>query len=288
MSNELIVRNQQRDEWEQLVPMWIHGRPASTVNVYLPEIRTFRKWLGEQVQISQITLGNLQKWCDYLVKDHKPRTVQRMLSTIRSLLTFCHEIGFIQFNPGAALRGPKVPSDLADKIMTLAQVKRMIGKEPDRQHKVMMTVMYVTGIRAAECSGLTWRDVRARRTNGQITVLGKGAKTRSIRLGEDAWKMLSDYRPKKANLDAPVFPRDNGRPMARTYVTEVVRRAAKRANIPAAVSSHWLRHAHATHSMDAGAPLALISATLGHTSLDTTSRYLHVNPQDSSSRFISI
>ena len=105
---ELAIRTQ-RDEWEQLVPMWIHGRPESTRNVYLPEIRTFRKWLGEQVQISQITLGNLQNWSDYLAKGHKPRTIKRMLSTVKSLLTFCHRVGFLQINVGAALRVPKVP-----------------------------------------------------------------------------------------------------------------------------------------------------------------------------------
>ncbi|MEP0755582.1 site-specific integrase [Trichocoleus sp. Lan] len=52
------------------------------------------------------------------------------------------------------------------------------------------------------------------------------------------------------------------------------------------VSPHWLRHAHASHSLDRGAPIHLVQATLGHESVATTSRYLHARPNDSSSLYL--
>jgi integrase/recombinase XerD len=68
-----------------------------------------------------------------------------------------------------------------------------------------------------------------------------------------------------------------------------VRRAAKRAEleVKTKVSPHWLRHAHATHALERGAPIHLVQATLGHASVATTGRYLHARPTDSSARYTS-
>jgi integrase/recombinase XerD len=135
---------------------------------------------------------------------------------------------------------------------------------------------------------LRWIDVQPRSNGGQIVVLGKGQKVRAIRLPLKLWHALEAFRPKGAVPDAPVFTREDGKPLSRTYVTEIVSQAARRADIPRAVSAHWLRHCHASHSLDNGCPLPLIMKTLGHSNLSTTSAYLHTNPDDSSSRFLDI
>jgi integrase/recombinase XerD len=54
------------------------------------------------------------------------------------------------------------------------------------------------------------------------------------------------------------------------------------------ISPHYLRHSHATHSLENGAPIHLVSATLGHASISTTGRYLHARPSESSSRFLKL
>jgi site-specific recombinase XerD len=55
---------------------------------------------------------------------------------------------------------------------------------------------------------------------------------------------------------------------------------------PPGLSAHWLRHAHASHALDRGAPVSLVQATLGHASVATTGRYLHARPNDSSARYL--
>ncbi len=67
---------------------------------------------------------------------------------------------------------------------------------------------------------------------------------------------------------------------------DIVKATAKRAGINLAVSAHWLRHAHASHAIDEGAPITLVSQTLGHADLKTTSVYAHARPNDSSSRYL--
>jgi site-specific recombinase XerD len=71
-------------------------------------------------------------------------------------------------------------------------------------------------------------------------------------------------------------------------VWRIVRAAAERAGIAAGVSPHWLRHAHASHALDRGAPVYLVSSTLGHADLRTTSAYTHARPGDSSARYLGV
>ena len=71
-------------------------------------------------------------------------------------------------------------------------------------------------------------------------------------------------------------------------VRRIVKAAAERAGLSVEVSAHWLRHAHASHSLGRGAPIHLVQQTLGHASVATTGRYLHARPTDSSARYLGV
>ena len=77
-------------------------------------------------------------------------------------------------------------------------------------------------------------------------------------------------------------------PMAERQVNRIVLDAAKQAGIDSNVSAHWLRHSNATHALKNGASLPVVQASLGHASLVTTSRYLHIDPNEGTSQFIDI
>ena len=83
-----------------------------------------------------------------------------------------------------------------------------------------------------------------------------------------------------ASESARVFP------ITERRINYIVKATAKRAGVNPAVSAHWLRHAHASHAIDEGAPITLVSQTLGHADLKTTSVYAHARPNDSSSRYL--
>jgi hypothetical protein len=90
-----------------------------------------------------------------------------------------------------------------------------------------------------------------------------------------------------AGAEVHVFSSRSGKPLDRGRVRKILRNAAKQAGLDSPISPHWLRHAHASHALDHGAPIHLVQATLGHASVATTSAYLHARPGDSSSRFLS-
>ena len=122
----------------------------------------------------------------------------------------------------------------------------------------------------------------------KITVFGKGGKTRAVQLPESVSKLLSTIRGTAGDTD-PVFrSRDHGSALSTMAVLRIVRQAANHAGIELPVSPHWLRHAHASHALDRGAPIHLVQATLGRASITTTGRYLHARPKDSSARFLAL
>ena len=115
-------------------------------------------------------------------------------------------------------------------------------------------------MRVSELCGLCWRNAQANGDGGQITVFGKGDQTRSIQLPASVWKHLEKLRG-DAGDDQPLFlSRKRGGPLKPLGVLRIVRQAAKRAGIELAVSPHWMRHAHASHALDRGAPIHLVQA----------------------------
>jgi integrase len=83
-----------------------------------------------------------------------------------------------------------------------------------------------------------------------------------------------------AASEARVFP------ITERRINYIVKGTEQRAGINPTTSSHWLRHAHASHAIDEGAPITLVSQTLGHADMKTTSVYAHARPNDSSSRYL--
>jgi integrase/recombinase XerD len=155
------------------------------------------------------------------------------------------------------------------------------------RNRALLRLAYAGGLRVSELVGLAWRDLQPRDDAGQVTVFGKGGKTRTVLLSAATWAELVALR-KDAGADDPVFRSRRGGHLDPRQVRRIVLGAARRAGLEAKVSPHWLRHAHASHALDRGAPVHLVAATLGHASIATTGKYAHARPSDSSSRYLAV
>jgi site-specific recombinase XerD len=118
-------------------------------------------------------------------------------------------------------------------------------------------------------------------------LVGKGHKAREVLIPAAIAAPLLASRG-EAVPGAPVFAsvRRPRQPLTERAVNYTVKDAAERAGVNPAASIHWLRHAHASHAIDNGAPITLVSATLGHADLKTTSVYAHARPGESSGRYL--
>ncbi len=273
---------------DELVEIWLHGRSEHTMRAYRADVERFRVRAGKP--LARVTLSDLQQFAVAL-EELAAASRYRTLSAVKSLLAFGHRIGYLPLDVGRVLRLPAVRNRLAERILSEADLHRILSLESHPRNRCILTLLYASGIRVSELCGLCWRDVQPNGDGGQITIFGKGGLTRSVQLPASVWKLVTGLHVPNAALEAPVFrsrKRLGGGRLQPLAVLRVVRHAAERAGIELPVSPHWFRHAHASHALDRGAPIHLVQATLGHANINTTGRYLHARPKDSSSRFLPL
>lgn len=274
----------QADTDAEVVALWLHGRSPHTQRAYTHDVARFQAHVARP--LAQVTLRDLQAFSDSLA-GLADGSRARCLAAAKSLLTFAQKIGYIPFNVGAALELPSSKDTLAERILPEADVLAMIRATTKPRDHALLRLLYVAGVRVSEVCGLSWRDVQpVGDDTGQCTVYGKGGKTRAVRLTPSCWRALQAIRG-DAGPAAPVFRSQLGGHLDSSQVRRLVYAAARRAGVAGKVSPHWFRHAHASHALDRGAPISLVQATLGHSSVATTGRYLHARPSESSSRFLA-
>ena len=272
-----------------LLTSWLHNRSEHTTRAYRANVARFLACVAKP--LSQVTLSDLQSYADTLAADDlTPVSRARMLAAVKSLLTFAHTNGYLPFNPGRGLRLPGVRGRLAERIPTEEDVLTLLAHEPNRRNHALIRLLYTAGLRLSEACALRWRDLQPHGEGGQVAVWGKGEKERAVLLTAGTWRELMALRPADARPDDPVFRSRQGRPLSPSQAWRVVKAAATRAGLAsaAAFSPHWLRHGHASHALDRGAPVSLVREGLGHASLVTTSRYTHARPGDGSSRYLPL
>ncbi len=292
-----LVMASQADDDLHLIRLWLHGKSQNSQEAYRRDVNQFIDYVD--LPLSQIKLQHFWDWADHLeVRGLAASTRSRKLAAIKSLFSFGHRIGYLAFNVGAAVSTPKVPDRLAERILSEPDVQRILALETNLRNAVLLRLFYASGGRVSELANLYWGSLRDRgvedgRPVGQVTLLGKGEKTRTILLSTSTWDAIEELkqeasRKNQASATDPVFRSRKGGPLSRQQIWRIVKRAAKRAGLEQAVSPHWLRHAHASHALDRGAPTHLVKETLGHKSLATTSKYAHARPDDSSARYLSV
>jgi integrase/recombinase XerD len=266
---------------EQLISLWLFKKANGTQDIYLRSALEFLRVVNKPLR--QVTLADLH---GYLNAATGGRTTQRnKAAVLQSLFSFATKIGYLSLNPGAALTIGRAPDRLSERILTQEEVDAIIDGEENPRNHCLLRLLYCSGARISEICGLRWTDCVRREDGGQITVIGKGQKTRSIRLGMSMWEELLTLRGEHTDFD-PVFRSRHNRHLSPRRAERIVTQAATRAGIHKNVSPHWLRHAHASHSLDNGAPPNLVKETLGHASLATTSAYVHARPNESSSMYL--
>jgi integrase/recombinase XerD len=173
---------------------------------------------------------------------------------------------------------PKVPRSLP-VVLSQAEVERIFGAMTSLAARTILLVQYGCGARISEACGLRVEDIDSGR--GLIRIeRGKGGKDRYTTLGAGLLEALRAYwrvvRPNGPHL----FPgRKPGRPITPSAVRVELDKAVERAGLHKRVTTHSLRHAFATHLLEAGTDVRVIQALLGHSSIRTTARYTHVSAQ---------
>jgi integrase/recombinase XerD len=270
----------------RLVALWVSLKASGhTRRAYAAEADRFRDFVAKPLAL--VALTDVQAYAEALGQGSlKPASQNRALTAVKSLLAFGHEVGYLPFNVGAAVKLRPNRDSLAQRILEESEVAKLIEAAREGRDRVLLKLLYVAGVRVSEVCGLQWCDAVPRTEGGQITVFGKGGRTRTVLLKPKVWEQVLSIRGDAGPVDA-IFPsRKGGGHLDPSQVRRIVYAAAQKAGLEQKVSPHWMRHAHASHALDRSAPIHLVQATLGHASVSTTGRYLHARPTESSSFYL--
>ena len=162
-------------------------------------------------------------------------------------------------------------------ILSQAEVAALLTAAHSLKHRAILTTLYAAGLRVSELCQLQVTDIDSARMVLRVRQ-GKGQHDRYVMLSPKLLPLLRQYwqQYKPQPWLFPGYPRT--RPMTTRTVYRICRHAGQAAHLPKAIHPHVLRHAFATHLLEAGVDLRRIQLLLGHRSLRTTSRYLHVTP----------
>lgn len=258
-----------------LLDQWLHGRPATTVRKYRAVVTAF---LAECADPANIAVSDVQGYLNR--RSHlAPSSRNAALAAIKSFLRYAHDTGVVPRDVGRLVRSERQRDRLAERIIGRDDVLRMITGEDDLRNRALLMLLYYGGLRVSEAVNLTWSDIVPRAQSYMLVVYGKGGKVRALGLPPVVRDALSAIRERERASER-VFS------LSVRQAERIVKAAAVEAGLSPKVSCHWLRHCHASHALDAGAPIHLVRDTLGHSSISTTSRYLHANPRDSSANYL--
>lgn len=241
-----------------------------------------------------VTLADLRSWlADLHATGAERATLQRRAAGARAFFAWAHRTGRLTHDPAQSLRSPKVDRrlpptvepDHARELLDGLAARVAEAGDPDEvaartRDLAMVEVLYASGVRVSELTGLDLGDLDAQR--GLLRVLGKGGKQRTVPLGKPASHALNAWLRVRSRLAAPgaglaMFVGDRGGRIDPRVVRRLVHRAL--AAVPDApdLGPHGLRHAMATHLLEGGADLRSVQEILGHSSLATTQLYTHVS-----------
>lgn len=139
---------------DELIDLWLHGKAQHTITAYRADVAAFRAFSRKPLRATY--LGDLQRYADVL--SGAPATRARRLKALKSLLSFAARLGYMPFNVGAAIRGPKVETKLAERILSERQVFALLeAVENNPRDHALIRLLYNGGLRVSElvrvCAG---------------------------------------------------------------------------------------------------------------------------------------
>ena len=254
-----------------LEDMRIRNLSVHTQLSYLQQVSSFAKHY--QLSPEELGLEQVRAWQVHLLETRKLAPSSLALAT--SALRFLYKVTLKRDWPLEELPLPKKPLKLP-VILSREEVGRFLESVGNLKHRTLLMTCYAAGLRISEATHLRVGDIDSQRMMLRVE-LGKGQKDRYVMLSPRLLERLRGYwkiaRPKHW-----LFPsRVSGEPMTRGAVLEACDQARQRCGIQKPITPHSLRHAFATHLLEAGADVRTIQLLLGHRSLSTTARYLKVS-----------
>ena len=260
---------------------------ARTVKEYHDDLKAFEsfyKGLDNTLSWETIDTDIAREWVvDMMDRGHKPNSVHRRLSALRSFYKYLFRRGYVERDPVRLLTSPKreksLPAFIQEKDMDrlLDQEGMFADSFEGRRDHLIIAMFYETGLRVSELVGLNMDDIS--RSACTLKVTGKGNKQRVVPFGSELLHLINIYIGERAQMpqsDGPAFYISRkGTRVTVESVRQMVRRQLALVTTQKKRSPHVLRHTFATTMLNHHADLQSVKELLGHARLSTTEIYTH-------------
>jgi integrase/recombinase XerC len=273
---------------------------SHTVSAYRRDIKHF-------TDACSLEVNQVIKWDD--IKQHDIRqcvarlhrqglsgkSLQRWLSSIRSLFNYLCRFHRATHNPAVGIPAPKAAKRLpktlnVDEINQLLEAKTISSNSQDKIEKndglidrdiAIMELIYACGLRLSELSGLDLADVDWQQQT--IRVIGKGQKQRQIPFGRKANVALKNWLKQRQSVaeenELALFVSQRGKRLSNSSIQKRLKKLALAQGLQINVYPHMLRHSFASHILESSRDLRAVQELLGHANLSTTQIYTHLDFQ---------
>lgn len=258
---------------------------AHTLRAYENDLKEFAAFMSLRslLKVKDFRLQNIRAYLAYEnAKEVSRNTMLRKISALRSFSKFLTNRGYVEVSPFKFISAPK-REKLLPKFLSEEEAVKLVtapqGGRFEQRNKALLELMYSSGLRRSEVTGLNICDVNF--SEGIVKVLGKGSRERLVPVTDAALEALQKYlsaRPQEsAGKSAPLFLTSRGLRLSGEALRLIVENCAVKTNLARKITPHSLRHTFATHLLNNGCDLKSLQEMLGHKSLSATQIYTHVS-----------
>ncbi|MBM4307446.1 MAG: tyrosine recombinase XerC [Deltaproteobacteria bacterium] len=273
---------------------------SHTCRCYQRDLKEFEDFLKSQgsdfsssgeLEWGRVDRIAIRKYLSVLHRKNKKSSIARKISTLRSFFRYLVRERLVSSNPAKSVSTPKAEKTLPTTLTVDEAFQLMESSEKPiekvsksevrnrvlRDHAIL-ELLYSSGLRVGELVGLNLKHLDL--NLGIVRVMGKGRKERIVPVGDQAIKALKVYLDQRRDPESetPLFVNLRGGRLTSRSVGRLIKKYTRSSGIVRKVSPHSLRHSFATHLLDAGADIREIQEMLGHASLSTTQKYIHLSP----------
>lgn len=243
----------------------LRGYTDATKKAYLRYNKQLQDYLDKPIQ--KATKKDIKKYLASLITQNKSNNT---IAQAKSAILF-YQNNVLEKDI-AGIQTPKIEQKLPS-VLSKEEIKQLLDVTTHKKSKLIIKLLYSTGIRVSELVSLKWKDLEPSQGTAWVRQ-GKGQKDRLITVSKKLCEELQEIREESQYI----FPGQKGE-MSTRNVQSIIKRAQKKANIDKEITPHTLRHSFATHLLENGNDLRIIQELLGHSNIQTTQIYTHISSE---------
>jgi integrase/recombinase XerD len=250
------------------------GKSSKTILAYKSDINQFLDFC--KIRKKKITEKGIDKSYVYYISEvlkNSAATRNRKISSIRSFFNYLIFVELVSNNPFEHTPTLKLQRKLP-KYLEEEEIVELNEQEKDELTKLIIYFLYTTGLRISELIMLNINDIKF--NSGQLLINGKGNKQRTVYIDDKTKADLVNYIAERINTNGPVFLNQKGNRLNMYDIYKIFKKAQVN-YVGKKITPHTLRHSFATNLLKNGADIINVQKLLGHSSIDTTQIYTHLD-----------